>query len=112
MGKASVLIRKQVYSLQSIFVKKFVAEVVKPAPDRIYVCKRQLTVIPSIFNVDIPVDLSRALTSAKSDAACEQIGTEWLLAQCKDLLANGAPVLHFYTMGKPDVVINVLKELF
>jgi methylenetetrahydrofolate reductase (NADPH) len=74
--------------------------------------KRQLTVIPSIFNVDIPVDLSRALMSAKSDAACEQIGTEWLLAQCKDLLANNVPVLHFYTLGKPQVVINVLKELF
>jgi methylenetetrahydrofolate reductase (NADPH) len=74
--------------------------------------KKQLTIIPSIFNVDIPVDLSRALTQAKSDAACEQIGTEWLLAQCKDLLANGASVLHFYTLGKPQVVINVLKELF
>ena len=74
--------------------------------------KRQLTVIPSIFNVDIPVDLSRAITAAKSDAACEQIGTEWLLAQCKDLLANGAQILHFYTLGKPHVVCNVLKELF
>lgn len=74
--------------------------------------KRQLTIIPSIFNVDIPVELSRALTAARSDAACEQIGTEWLLAQCKDLLANGAPILHFYTLGKPHVVYNVLKELF
>jgi methylenetetrahydrofolate reductase (NADPH) len=74
--------------------------------------KRQLTVIPSIFNVDIPVELSRALMEAKSEAACEQIGTEWLLAQCKDLLANNVPVLHFYTLGKPQVVINVLKQLF
>jgi methylenetetrahydrofolate reductase (NADPH) len=74
--------------------------------------KRQLTVIPSIFNVDIPVELSRAIMAAKSDAACEQIGTEWLQAQCKDLLANGAQVLHFYTLGKPHVVCNVLKELF
>jgi methylenetetrahydrofolate reductase (NADPH) len=74
--------------------------------------KRQLTVIPSIFNVDIPVDLTRAITSAKSEAACEQIGTEWLLAQCKDLLAHGVPLLHFYTLGKPQVVINVLKQLF
>lgn len=74
--------------------------------------KKQLTVIPSIFNVDIPVELSRALTEARSDAACEQIGTEWLLAQCKDLLAHGVPVLHFYTLGKPQVVYNVLKALF
>ena len=74
--------------------------------------KRQLTVIPSIFNVDIPIALSKAMQDAKNEAACEQIGTEWLLAQCKDLLAKGAPILHFYTLGKPQVVINVLKQLF
>ena len=74
--------------------------------------KRQLNVIPSVFNVDIPVELSRELASAKTEEACEKIGTEWLLAQCKDLLANGVPVLHFYTLGKPNVVYNVLKELF
>jgi methylenetetrahydrofolate reductase (NADPH) len=74
--------------------------------------KRQLTIIPSIFNVDIPVELSRAITEAKTDAACEQIGTEWLLAQCKELLASGAPILHFYTLGKPHIICNVLKGLF
>ena len=74
--------------------------------------KRQLTVIPSIFNVEVPVDLSRALMAAKTEAACEQIGTEWLLSQCKDLLAQGVPILHFYTLGKPNVVHNVLKALF
>ena len=74
--------------------------------------KRQLTIIPSIFNVDIPVELSRALMAAKDEAACEQIGTEWLLAQCRDLLAHDVPILHFYTLGKPQVVYNVLKELF
>ncbi len=74
--------------------------------------KRQLTMIPSFFNVDIPVDLSRAMQAAKTDAACEQIGTEWLLMQCRDLLKNNVPILHFYTLGKPNVVINVLKQLF
>jgi len=74
--------------------------------------KRQLTVIPHIFNVEIPVDLSKAISAAKTEAACEQIGTEWLLAQCKDLLAKGVPVLHFYTLGKPQVICNVLKQLF
>lgn len=74
--------------------------------------KRQLTMIPSIFNVDIPIDLTSEMLKAKDDAACEQIGTEWLLHQCRDLLKNGVPVLHFYTLGKPHVVHNVLKQLF
>jgi len=74
--------------------------------------RRQLSVIPSTFNVEIPIDLSRALQSAKTEAACEQIGEEWLLNQCRDLLKNKVPVLHFYTLGKPHIVNNVLKQLF
>lgn len=74
--------------------------------------KRQLSVIPSIFNVDIPMELTKEMLAAKTDAACEQIGQEWLLHQCRDLLKNNVPVLHFYTLGKPHVVENVLKQLF
>lgn len=74
--------------------------------------RRQLTMIPSIFNVDLPLDLTSEMMKAKDDAACEQIGTEWLLHQCRDLLKNNVPVLHFYTLGKPHVVHNVLKQLF
>jgi methylenetetrahydrofolate reductase (NADPH) len=74
--------------------------------------QRQLTMIPSIFSVDIPVDLSKAMLAARTPEACEQVGTEWLLAQCRELLAQKVPVLHFYTLGKPHVVYNVLKQLF
>lgn len=73
--------------------------------------KRQLTMIPSIFNVEVPVDLYKEMMAAKTDQACDQIGEEWLLAQCKDLLQQKVPVLHFYTLGKPQIVYNVLKKL-
>ena len=73
--------------------------------------KRQLTMIPSIFNVEVPVDLYKEMMAAKTDQACDQIGEEWLLAQCKDLLKQKVPVLHFYTLGKPQIVYNVLKKL-
>lgn len=74
--------------------------------------KRQLTMIPSIFNVEVPVDLCNAMMKAKTEADCEKVGEEWLLMQCRDLLKNKVPVLHFYTLGKPHVVYNVLKQLF
>ena len=74
--------------------------------------KRQLNMIPSVFNVEIPVELSTAINDAKTEAALDQVGTEWLLHQCKDLLKNNVPVLHFYTLGKPKIIYNVLKELF
>lgn len=73
--------------------------------------KRQLTMIPSIFNVEVPVDLYKEMMAAKTDQGCDQIGEEWLLAQCKDLLKQKVPVLHFYTLGKPQIVYNVLKKL-
>jgi methylenetetrahydrofolate reductase (NADPH) len=52
------------------------------------------------------------MMKAKTEADCEQVGTEWLLHQCRDLLKNGVKVLHFYTLGKPQVIYNVLKQLF
>jgi methylenetetrahydrofolate reductase (NADPH) len=74
--------------------------------------KRQLTMIPSIFNVEVPVELCNEMLKAKTEADCDQVGTEWLLEQCRDLLKNKVPVLHFYTLGKPKVIYNVLKQLF
>jgi len=74
--------------------------------------KRQLNMIPSIFNVEVPVELYTEMQKAKTEADCEKVGEEWLLMQCRDLLKNKVPVLHFYTLGKPHVVYNVLKQLF
>ncbi len=74
--------------------------------------KKQLTMIPRTFNIEIPMDLCNEMNKAKTEAACEQVGTEWLLEQCRDLLKHKAPILHFYTLGKPSVIYNVLKQLF
>ena len=74
--------------------------------------KKQLTVIPRIFNVEIPVELYREVMKCKNDADLEVVGTEWLLQQCRDLLKNNSPVLHFYTLSKPNIIYNVLKQLF
>lgn len=74
--------------------------------------QKQLTTVPSIFSVEIPVDLYKEMMNAKTPEACDKVGEEWLYMQCKDLLANKAPVLHFYTLGKPNVIYNVLKRLF
>ena len=73
--------------------------------------KKQLSVLPIIFNVDIPTDLSNAIMKCKTDAECEQVGTEWLTQQSRELKAFGVPVLHYYTLGKPKVIWNVVKEL-
>jgi methylenetetrahydrofolate reductase (NADPH) len=73
--------------------------------------KKQLTVLPKIFNIDLPTDLSNDIIKCKNDEEVEQIGIEWLLHQSKDLKKNGVPVLHYYTLGKPHIVANVVKNL-
>ena len=73
--------------------------------------KKQLSIIPRTFYVDIPTELSDAILQCKDDACVEQVGTEWLLAQSKELKAAGVPVLHYYTLGKPHVVCSVVKNL-
>ncbi len=74
--------------------------------------KKQLSVLPRIFHVDIPTELSNAINKCKTDADCEQAGTEWLIQQSRELKQFGVPVLHYYTLGKPKVIRNVVKELF
>ena len=74
--------------------------------------KKQLSVLPRIFHVDIPTDLSNAINKCKTDAECELVGTEWLIQQSRELKQFGVPVLHYYTLGKPKIIRNVVKELF
>ncbi len=73
--------------------------------------KKQLSILPRIFHVDIPTDLSNEIMRCKTDLDCELVGTEWLTQQSKDLKKFGAPVLHYYTLGKPKVILNVVKEI-
>lgn len=73
--------------------------------------KKQLSVIPRTFHVDIPTDLSNEILKCKTDAEVEQVGTEWLLQQSKELKQQNVPVLHYYTLGKPRVIYNVVSKL-
>jgi methylenetetrahydrofolate reductase (NADPH) len=73
--------------------------------------KKQLSILPKVFHVDIPLDLSNAIMKCKTDAEVEIIGTEWLLEQSKELKKANVPVLHYYTLGKPKVIWNVVSKL-
>ena len=74
---------------------------------------RQLESIPDLFSLDIPQPLVKELRSHADDKdACYRIGLEWCSAQCEDLLRNGVPAVHFYTMGRPDNTIEILRRHF
>jgi methylenetetrahydrofolate reductase (NADPH) len=74
--------------------------------------KKQLTILPKTFHIDLPTPLSEAVAACKTDLDVEKVGQEWLLEQSKELLKAGVPVLHYYTLGRPQLVANVVNELF
>ena len=74
---------------------------------------RQVSLLPESFSLDIPVELTEAITKAGNDKdAIYNIGAEWCAQQCKDLIAHGVPAVHFYTMGKSANIVKILKECF
>ncbi len=74
--------------------------------------KGHMTVLPSIFHIDIPDDLYSAIEKCKDNKEIQEVGVEWGIQQSKELMAAGVPVLHYYSMGKSDSVYRIAKELF
>ncbi|MEQ1553075.1 MAG: methylenetetrahydrofolate reductase [NAD(P)H] [Ferruginibacter sp.] len=73
--------------------------------------KKQLTMLPKVFSIELPNDLSDAIIKCKEDADVEKVGAEWLLQQSKGLKDAGVQALHYYTLGKPNLVANVVRQL-
>jgi methylenetetrahydrofolate reductase (NADPH) len=71
----------------------------------------QITALPKTFHVDLPDELANELVNAKDNKAVKQIGEEWIIQQCKELIERGVPILHFYTMSKSDGVLKILQEV-
>jgi methylenetetrahydrofolate reductase (NADPH) len=74
--------------------------------------KNQVTVLPKIFSIDLPLELSKELAKCKNNEEARKVGTEWAIYQSKDLAANNAPSLHIYTYGISDNVKEIVKAVF
>lgn len=74
---------------------------------------RQVDILPETFSLDIPVDLATEMKKYAADkAACYEIGARWCAEQCADLLKHNVPAVHFYTMGKSDNIVGILRSCF
>lgn len=75
------------------------------------VLKNQLTVLPKVFRADIPEPFASELYKCKTDEEAKELGVEWCITQCRDLVAHGVKGLHFYTFLASDSVQRVVKEV-
>jgi methylenetetrahydrofolate reductase (NADPH) len=76
------------------------------------VFQNQLTVLPKIFRSNIPEPLASELSKCTTDEAAKQVGVEWGIAQCKELIQAGVPSLHFYTLMATDSVRQIAKNIY
>ncbi len=74
--------------------------------------KRHLQVLPQVFRLDLPNALVTEVEKCKNNKEVRQVGIEWAIQQSKELIAKGAPVVHFYSMGKSDNIKAIAKEVF
>ena len=71
----------------------------------------QLNSIPRRFFVNMPDDLVKSINSAKTDDDVKSAGIEWCIHQSKELKENGAPCLHYYTMGDAKTTKRIVSEI-
>ncbi|MCQ2256362.1 MAG: methylenetetrahydrofolate reductase [NAD(P)H] [Bacteroidaceae bacterium] len=72
----------------------------------------QLTVLPKTFHLDLPEALAKEVAKCKTDEEVKQVGIEWGVEQCKELIQHGVPSLHFYTVSAVDSIKEIAKRVY
>ncbi|CAH0994123.1 5,10-methylenetetrahydrofolate reductase [Emticicia aquatica] len=79
---------------------------------KVLATKKQLDILPRLFYLDMPEAFRKEVLACENDKQAKQIGIEWSIQQCKELIDFGVPALHFYTMSKSDTTMAVAREVF
>lgn len=79
---------------------------------KILTTKKQATLLPKIFKIDVPQELLEQIEKCKTDAEVKEVGIEWCIQQSKELVKENAPCLHYYTMGTSEVTRRVASQVF
>lgn len=77
-----------------------------------FATKKQLVSIPKNFYIDLPEALVDEVVKCKTTNAVYDLGVEWCINQCKELIKGGAPVLHFYSMSKVENIKKVAEAVY
>lgn len=72
----------------------------------------QIKRFTALCGAKLPAALQAELDRyASDDAACAEFGIRYATRQCDELLAAGAPGLHFYTLNKAAATTAILRNL-
>lgn len=79
---------------------------------------RQMTLLPERFHIRMPSELQDQIRRAELSPGPDlkdriyRIGTEWCIRQSQDLLRQGSPLIHYYTMGRGKNIAEIISECF
>jgi len=77
------------------------------------VSRQNIMRITALSGARIPPELARELELAEDDPGRTlEVGVTWATAQCRELLARGAPGLHFYTLNQSPATRRIHASLF
>ncbi|HCI54596.1 MAG TPA: methylenetetrahydrofolate reductase [NAD(P)H] [Bacteroidales bacterium] len=71
-----------------------------------------INLLPQTFHVEIPNELVNVLKKCKTDEEARETGIDWATMQSKDLIKNGVPGIHYYTLGRSDNIARIVKASF
>jgi methylenetetrahydrofolate reductase (NADPH) len=72
----------------------------------------QIERITRLSGNQVPAKLRERLEALRTDeAGAMAVGIEWATAQCADLLRNGAPGIHFYTLNRSPATRAIFESL-
>ena len=72
----------------------------------------QLSVVPKTFHCDLPDALYREAVKCTTDEQIRQVGIEWSIAQCRELMQSGVASLHFYTVSAVESIAEIAKQIY
>lgn len=72
-----------------------------------------LVSLPNTFSITMPEELEQAVAKVADDKeSVKKVGMEWCLRQTEDLLQQGFPLIHYFTMGRMHDLSKNLREIF
>ncbi|NTW17717.1 MAG: methylenetetrahydrofolate reductase [NAD(P)H], partial [Syntrophaceae bacterium] len=71
-----------------------------------------VNLLPQTFHIDMPEELVHELSKCRNDEEAREAGIEWATMQCRDLLKNEVPGIHYYTLGRSDNIARIVKNSF
>ena len=73
--------------------------------------KRQIELLPEIFHISIPEELSNSILTCNNDSEACEVGIEWAINQSRELIEHGVPCLHIFSMSNASTLVPLLEGI-